>query len=98
MRQLKMVLETLEQTPFVFGKYPGLQTKQVNGAVVVAFKQFCSTFDTHDMMPLVVWSPMPGLQVAHVLIDVKVRQFDAAATMQLVELNRNIPLRHAVQV
>ena len=90
-RQLMIDFETAEQTPLAFGKKPFAQTTQVKGAIVVAVMQFGNAFDTQEVIPLVVWRPKDGAHVAQALIEVKVRQFEAAALTQLDELNKNKP-------
>jgi hypothetical protein len=97
-RQLMMALDTTVQTPLALGKYPVLQTKQVNGATEVALMQFWRMLDTHEVIPLVVWSPNPLKQLAQAVFEVKVRQLDADGLIQLVELNRYSPLAQTVQV
>jgi len=83
-----IALETTVQTPLALGKYPVLQTKHVNGATDVALTQFWRTLDTHEVIPLVVWSPNPAKQLAQAVFDVKVKQLEADGLIQLVELNR----------
>lgn len=90
--------ETTAQTPLELGKYPVTQTIQVNGATVVELTQFGKTFETQDVIPLVVCRPYPGAQLPQAVFEVKVRQLAAAAGTQLVELNKNKPLLQAEQV
>jgi alkyl hydroperoxide reductase subunit AhpF len=70
----------------------------VKGATEVELTQFGRIFDTHDVIPFVVWRPSKGEQLAQAVKEVKVRQFEADALTQLDELNRNNPTEQAEQV
>ena len=49
-----MVEETTVQTPLELGKNPVAQTRQVNGAMVVAFTQLATEIVTHELIPFAV--------------------------------------------
>ena len=97
-RQLVIVAATTVQTPLLFGKNPVAQTKQVNGATLVALIQLANETDTQELTPFEVWMPKLIAQEAHALIELYVKQLEAPGTTQDDELAMKNPDEQALQV